>query len=49
MGSVGPLMTKKCGEIANGWISHELCSPHYLKSNIIPKLEEVLETTVFQN
>jgi|TARA_B110000914_G_scaffold222203_1_gene235311 alkanesulfonate monooxygenase SsuD/methylene tetrahydromethanopterin reductase-like flavin-dependent oxidoreductase (luciferase family) len=40
MGSVGPLMTKKCGEIANGWISHELCSPHYLKSNIIPKLEE---------
>ena len=40
MGSVGPLMTKKCGEIANGWISHELCSPQYLESNIIPKLEE---------
>lgn len=40
MGSVGPLMTKKCGEIAQGWISHELCSPQYLKSNIIPKLEE---------
>ena len=40
MGSVGPLMTKKCGEIAEGWVSHELCSPQYLKSNIIPKLKE---------
>jgi probable F420-dependent oxidoreductase len=40
MGSVGPFMTRKCGEIADGWISHELCSPQYLKSNIIPKLQE---------
>ena len=40
LGTVGPLMTKKCGEIADGWISHELCSPIYLKENIIPKLTE---------
>tara|TARA_B100001109_G_scaffold254324_1_gene253750 strand:- start:1838 stop:2845 length:1008 start_codon:yes stop_codon:yes gene_type:complete len=40
LGTVGPLMTKKCGEIAEGWISHELCSPMYLENNIIPKLKE---------
>ena len=33
-------MTKKCGEIAEGWISHELCSPMYLENNILPKLKE---------
>ena len=41
MGSVGPFMTRKCGEIANGWISHELCSPQYLKSNIIPLVKSI--------
>ncbi len=40
LGTVGPLMTKKCGEIGDGWISHELCSPMYLEKNIIPKLNE---------
>ena len=40
MGSVGPFMTRKCGEIADGWISHELCSPQYLESNI--KVAELL-------
>lgn len=40
LGAMGPAMTKMVGEIAEGWISHELCSPRYLQEMLIPWLTE---------
>jgi probable F420-dependent oxidoreductase len=40
--SVGPVMTKLAGEIADGWIAHELGSPGYLKDYTLPQLEKGL-------
>jgi probable F420-dependent oxidoreductase len=40
LGAMGPAMTRLAGEIGDGWISHELCSPRYLKQELIPWLEE---------
>ncbi len=40
LAGMGPVMTKLAGEIGDGWISHELCSPSYLEKNLIPWLEE---------
>ncbi|WP_296606537.1 LLM class flavin-dependent oxidoreductase, partial [Nocardioides sp.] len=39
LAAMGPLMTRLAGEIAQGWISHELCSPEYLAQHITPDLE----------
>ncbi len=39
LAAMGPVMTRMAGEIADGWISHELCSPRYLKERILPELE----------
>lgn len=38
LGAMGPVMTQLAGEIADGWISHELCSPKFLEEKIIPEL-----------
>lgn len=40
LASVGPLMTRAAGEIADGWLSHELSSPRYLRDEVLPNLEE---------
>ena len=40
--AVGPLMLRAAGQVADGWISHELCSPRYLEERALPKLEEGL-------
>lgn len=40
IGSVGPVLTRTAGEIADGWIAHELGSPAYLEEKILPNLEE---------
>ncbi|MGA4541069.1 LLM class flavin-dependent oxidoreductase [Uniformispora flossi] len=38
--SFGPEMTRCAGRVADGWISHELCSPAYLKDRLLPHLGE---------
>lgn len=40
--AVGPVMLRAAGEVADGWISHELCSPRYLEERALPRLEEGL-------
>jgi len=40
LGAMGPAMTKLVGEIGDGWISHELCSPRYLQDLLVPWLNE---------
>jgi alkanesulfonate monooxygenase SsuD/methylene tetrahydromethanopterin reductase-like flavin-dependent oxidoreductase (luciferase family) len=40
LGGMGPVMTKLAGEIGDGWISHELCSPKYLGEMLGPWLTE---------
>lgn len=37
--AMGPVMTRLAGSIADGWISHELCSPRYLAEFTLPELE----------
>ncbi|MEV0134499.1 LLM class flavin-dependent oxidoreductase [Dactylosporangium sp. NPDC050688] len=39
LAGVGPAMTALAGEIGDGWISHELCSPAYLAGHILPRLQ----------
>ena len=43
LGAMGPAMTKLVGEIGDGWISHELCSPRYLDELLIPWLREGMD------
>ena len=43
LGAMGPAMTKLVGEIGDGWISHELCSPRYLDEQLVPWLHEGME------
>jgi probable F420-dependent oxidoreductase len=38
LAAMGPLMTRLAGEIGDGWISHELCSPSYLSERVMPDL-----------
>jgi probable F420-dependent oxidoreductase len=38
--AVGPIMTRTAGEVADGWIAHELGSPAYLRERVLPNLEE---------
>lgn len=39
LAAMGPAMTRLAGRIGDGWISHELCSPAYLRERILPELE----------
>jgi probable F420-dependent oxidoreductase len=39
LAAMGPLMTRLAGRTAQGWISHELCSPAYLSERVLPDLE----------
>ncbi|WP_433360102.1 LLM class flavin-dependent oxidoreductase [Streptosporangium sp. CA-115845] len=40
--AVGPAMTRMAARVAEGWISHELCSPAYLGERLLPWIEEGL-------
>jgi len=42
LAAVGPAMLQTAGRIADGWISHELNSPTYLRERALPRLEEGL-------
>ncbi|WP_256839409.1 LLM class flavin-dependent oxidoreductase [Ornithinimicrobium faecis] len=37
LGAVGPLMTRLAAEVGDGWISHELCSPAWLRERVEPE------------
>lgn len=39
LAAVGPVMTGLAGEIADGWLAHELGSPAYVRKNVLPNLE----------
>ncbi|MGB0102137.1 MAG: LLM class flavin-dependent oxidoreductase [Nocardioides sp.] len=39
LAAMGPALTRLAGEIADGWISHELTSPAFLRERILPELE----------
>lgn len=41
--AVGPMMTRLAGEVADGWLSHELTSPKWLTENALPWLTEGLD------
>ena len=40
--AVGPGMTRLAGEVGDGWISHELTSPRFVRERILPNLERGL-------
>jgi len=40
LAAVGPIMTRLAGEIADGWLAHELGSPAYVREHVLPNLEE---------
>jgi len=43
LAAVGPALTTLAGEIADGWIAHELCSPYYLRTAALPRLTAGLQ------
>jgi probable F420-dependent oxidoreductase len=43
LAGVGPVMLKLAGETAEGWISHELCSPSFVTGQVLPSIEAGLE------
>ncbi|MEU8132018.1 LLM class flavin-dependent oxidoreductase [Streptodolium elevatio] len=42
LAGVGPAMTRCAARVGDGWISHELCSPAYLKDRLLPRVDEGL-------
>ncbi|MEV4894439.1 LLM class flavin-dependent oxidoreductase [Nonomuraea sp. NPDC055795] len=40
LAAVGPQLTRLAGRIADGWISHELCSPAYVREQVLPNLSQ---------
>lgn len=43
LAAVGPQMTRLAGEIADGWLAHELGSPAFVKERILPHLADGLD------
>lgn len=43
LAGMGPVICRLVGEIADGWLAHELGSPRYLRERILPQLFEGLE------
>jgi probable F420-dependent oxidoreductase len=39
LAAVGEQMTRLAGEVADGWLGHELGSPAYVKERILPEIE----------
>lgn len=39
VGAMGPTMTRLAGEVGDGYMSHELCSPSFLRERILPGLD----------
>jgi probable F420-dependent oxidoreductase len=45
VGAMGPVLTRTAAEIGDGWISHELCSPAWLRERVLPEVTTGLEQT----
>lgn len=43
LGGMGPAMLRLAGEIADGWIAPELCSPRYLAERALPRIRAGLK------
>jgi alkanesulfonate monooxygenase SsuD/methylene tetrahydromethanopterin reductase-like flavin-dependent oxidoreductase (luciferase family) len=43
LAGMGPLMTSVAAEIGDGWISHELCSPGFVREQVVPAVEKGLD------
>ena len=43
LAGMGPVILRLVGEIGDGWLAHELGSPHYLQERILPRLAEGLQ------
>ena len=43
LGGVGPRMVALAGEVADGWLGHELSSVNYIRDLVLPKLKEGLD------
>jgi probable F420-dependent oxidoreductase len=43
LAGMGPLMTAVAAEIGDGWISHELCSPDFVREQVLPAVEKGLD------
>ncbi|MEV4678326.1 MULTISPECIES: LLM class flavin-dependent oxidoreductase [Actinomadura] len=46
LAGMGPVMTRLAGEVADGWISHELCSPEWLRERALPLLRPGVDAVV---
>ncbi|MFJ3666877.1 LLM class flavin-dependent oxidoreductase [Streptomyces sp. NPDC090106] len=44
LAAAGPLLTRLAGEIADGWIGHELGSPAHVRDTVLPALRTGLDT-----
>jgi probable F420-dependent oxidoreductase len=43
LAGMGPVMTAVAAEIGDGWISHELCSPAFVREQVLPSIATGLE------
>ena len=43
LAGVGPLMVRLAGEVADGWLGHDLGAPRYPRDIILPRLQEGLD------
>lgn len=46
LAGTGPVMTRLAGDVADGWISHELCSPGWLREGALPLLRPGMDIVV---
>ncbi|MBI3966987.1 MAG: LLM class flavin-dependent oxidoreductase [Chloroflexi bacterium] len=42
LAGIGPGMVRLAGEVADGWIGHDLNSPHYVNEVVVPRIDEGL-------
>lgn len=42
VGGMGPATLRLAGEVADGWIAHELCTPRYLAERALPRIRDGL-------
>jgi Coenzyme F420-dependent N5,N10-methylene tetrahydromethanopterin reductase and related flavin-dependent oxidoreductases len=43
LAGVGPRMVRLAGEIADGWLAHELCTPFYIRERVLPAIHSGLD------
>src|SRR5690606_29985133 len=43
LGAVGPQMVRLAGEVADGWLAHELGSPAHVRAHVLPNVADGLK------